>query len=106
MVDLVITHFQQVILIGLDDASLVGAPQQMYVGSLDELRRPDAVIMDRRGYERLWPDEPLRVGKTLEMNDRRAVLVGVCEAPRTFQTFRKDGVGRAGLVTPRSALRR
>jgi putative ABC transport system permease protein len=79
--------FQQVILIGLDDTSLVGAPQQMYVGSLDELRRPDAVIMDRRGYERLWPGEPLRVGKTLEMNDRRAILVGICEASRTFQTF-------------------
>jgi putative ABC transport system permease protein len=79
--------FQQVILLGLDDATLVGAPQQLLVGSLDELRRPDAVIMDRRGYERLWPGQPIETGKTFEMNDRRALLVGVCEASRTFQTF-------------------
>ncbi len=80
-------NFQQVILIGLDDGSLVGAPQKLYVGSLDELRRPDAVIIDRRGFQRLWPGEPLAVGKTFEMNDHRALVVGVCEARRTFQTF-------------------
>lgn len=79
--------FQQVILVGLDDATLVGAPQQLDAGALDDLRQPDAVIMDRRGFERLWPGEPLQIGKTFEMNDRRARLVGVCEASRTFQTF-------------------
>lgn len=79
--------FQQVILLGLDDGSLVGAPQRLHVGSLAGLRHPDAVIIDRRGFERMWPGEPLAIGKTFEMNDRRAVVVGVCEARRTFQTF-------------------
>jgi putative ABC transport system permease protein len=79
--------FQQVILLGLDDGSLAGAPRQFHVGSLAELHRPDAVIIDRRGFERLWPGERLQVGKTFEMNDRRALVVGVCEARRTFQTF-------------------
>lgn len=80
-------QFQQVILIGFDDATLVGAPQVMLAGRIEDLRQPDAVIIDQRGYQRLWPGQPLAVGKTFEMNDRRAVLVGVCQASRTFQTF-------------------
>lgn len=80
-------NFQQVILIGLDDATLVGAPQELIHGSLGDLRQPDAVIMDERGYKQLWPNEPFVPGRTLEMNDRRAVIVGLCGASRTFQTF-------------------
>jgi putative ABC transport system permease protein len=78
--------FQQIILLGLDDASMVGSPQ-MVAGSLEDLRKPDAIIMDERGYRDLWPGEPFTMGKTFEMNDRRAVLVGICKASRTFQTF-------------------
>jgi putative ABC transport system permease protein len=80
-------RFQQIILLGLDDATLVGAPQQMVLGSLDNLRTPDAAIIDERGYRYLWPGEPLELGRTFEMNDRRAVLVGICQASKTFQTF-------------------
>lgn len=79
--------YQQTILIGLDDASLVGAPQTIFAGKLSDLRRPDAVIIDRNGAKQLWPDDPYRLGRTFEMNDRRAIVVGVCEASRTFQTF-------------------
>jgi putative ABC transport system permease protein len=79
--------FQQVILLGLDDATLVGAPREIVLGSLADLRRPDAMLVDEAGYAQLWPGEPVALGKTLEMNDRRAVLVGVCKASRTFQTF-------------------
>ncbi|MBX3441479.1 MAG: FtsX-like permease family protein [Planctomyces sp.] len=79
--------FQQFILLGLDDATLVGAPREMVQGSLDDLRQPDAVIMDEGGYKYLWPNEPFELGRTFEMNDRRAVLVGLCKASPTFQTF-------------------
>jgi putative ABC transport system permease protein len=79
-------QYQQVIMLGLDDASMVGAPE-MVLGELEDLRQPDAVVMDERGYRQLWPGEPYRTGKTFEMNDRRAVLVGVCKARQTFQTF-------------------
>ncbi|HQU41193.1 MAG TPA: ABC transporter permease, partial [Pirellulales bacterium] len=48
---------------------------------------PGAVIMDENGYQQLWPNQPYRTGRTFEMNDRRAVLVGVCKARRTFQTY-------------------
>jgi putative ABC transport system permease protein len=79
--------FQQMMILGLDDAYMVGAPREIVVGSLDDLRQPDAVIMDERGYRYLWPGEPYILGRTFEMNDRRAVLVGICKASRTFQTF-------------------
>ena len=79
--------YQQMILIGLDDATLVGAPQVLLLGNLADLQQPDAFLMDKTGYQLLWPNEPFQVGKVLELNDHRAVLVGICEASRTFQTF-------------------
>jgi putative ABC transport system permease protein len=79
--------YQQAIILGLDDATLVGAPREMVLGSLADLRLPDAVVMDVNGFKYLWPDEPLHAGKVLELNDRRAVVVGLCQASDTFQTF-------------------
>jgi putative ABC transport system permease protein len=80
-------NFRTVILFGLDDTSLVGAPQEMIAGTVSDLRRPDAVIVDKAGYEYLWPDEPYRLGRTFEMNDHRAILVGVCKASPPFTTL-------------------
>jgi putative ABC transport system permease protein len=127
---------EQVILIGLDDSSMIGGPnpRQMIVGKLSDLRKPDAVIVDYTRLRKLYPGEdwnrldtilamkPDRfkqvarlirriyeggtprdegpspkelalkefytrfVGRELEMNDHRAIIVGVCEATRTFQS--------------------
>jgi putative ABC transport system permease protein len=79
--------YEQMILIGLDDETLVGAPEGVFLGSIADLRTPDAVIMDEAGYRRIWPNEPFRLGRVFEMNDRRAVLVGLTKASRTFQSF-------------------
>ena len=80
-------NYQQMILLGLDDATLVGAPEGIFMGSIADLRRPDAVILDDAGYQRIWPGEPYRLGRTFEMNDHRAVVVGLTKASRTFQSF-------------------
>lgn len=81
-------NFRQVILIGLDDTTLVGAPVNVLAGSLADLRRPDAFMVDKAGYEYLFGvGEPIRLGRTLEMNDTRGVLVGVVEAHAPFETF-------------------
>jgi putative ABC transport system permease protein len=84
-------QFRNAILMGLDDASLVGAPPLMLAGSFDALRMPDAVIVDKAGYEYMWPDEKpsiktegYKLGKVFEMNDRRAVLVGVSQVSMPF----------------------
>jgi putative ABC transport system permease protein len=80
-------NFRNVILFGLDDATLVAGPQEMIAGSLADLRQVDAVIIDKAGYEYMWPDEPYQLGRVFEMNDRRGVLVGVCKASAPFTTL-------------------
>ncbi len=134
---------EQVVMLGLDDSSMVGAPppERMIVGKLSDLRKPDAVIVDYTRLDKLYPGEPWDVlgkkqgmlerardlaqgviaaleqrvakghstaseppaaeaeeveartafyqrfiGRELEMNDHRAVIVGICEATRTFQS--------------------
>lgn len=71
-------------LTGLDDETLVAAPQDMIAGSVEDLKRPDAVIIDKSGYEYMWGREPYQLGRTFQLNDRRAVLVGVCEVAPPF----------------------
>lgn len=71
-------------LTGLDDETLAGAPQEMVAGTLDDLKRPDAVVIDTAGYEYMWGKEPYRLGRTFQLNDRRAVLAGVCKVAPPF----------------------
>ena len=87
--------FQTVNLYGLDDATLIGGPPVMVEGQLEDLRRSEGVIVDEVGARtRLarpsttpgGPPTPLRVGDTLELNDHRAVVVGICRVQRTFQS--------------------
>lgn len=82
-------NYQQMILIGVDEASLTGAPapDRVLVGSVEELRRPDAVMIDEFGWRYLFKDEPFAPGRVVEMNDKRAVIVGLCKCNPTFQTF-------------------
>ncbi len=79
--------FRAVILMGLDDPSLVGAPRDLALGTLDALREPDSVIIDRVGYKFFFPGEPLELGKTLEMNDRLARVVGIANSSAPFQNL-------------------
>jgi putative ABC transport system permease protein len=80
-------EFRQAILLGVDDATLIGLPRWMLLGDATALREPDAVIIDDRGYASLFPGEEVRLGRVIELNDRRAVIVGVCRVSPPFQTF-------------------
>lgn len=85
--------FQVTSLVGLDDASLVGGPPKMIEGKLEDLRRTDGVIIDLEGANNKFakPSDvrggakiPLKLGDTLELNDKRAVVVGIGEVRRAF----------------------
>lgn len=87
--------FQTCNVVGLDDATLVGGPPAMVEGKLSDLRRADGVIVDIDGArEKLAKPAPtaggrpvpLQVGDLLELNDRRAVVVGISRNTRTFQS--------------------
>ena len=69
---------------GLDDATLTGVPRKMLVGSWERLREPDAIVIDKAGYLLLFPDEPLQIDRTLELNDHKAVIVGISDASAPF----------------------
>jgi putative ABC transport system permease protein len=71
-------------LVGLDDATLAGAPRKMLMGSWDRLREPDSVVVDKAGYILLFPGQPLELGRTLEMNDHRVTIVGISDASAPF----------------------
>lgn len=80
-------QLQQVILLGVDDATLIGVAPRMVLGSVANLKQPDAMIIDKAGFEFLWPGEKLALGKVIELNDHRAVIVGISDASAPFTTF-------------------
>jgi putative ABC transport system permease protein len=87
--------FQTCNVIGLDDATLIGGPPLMLEGSVDDLRRSDGVIVDIDGAQDKLAKPatipggkriPLKVGDSLELNDHRAIVVGIAKVTRTFQS--------------------
>ncbi len=74
-------------LIGLDDATLAGAPRKMLMGSWERLREPNSVVVDEAGYVLLFPGAPLALGRTLEMNDHRVTIVGISNAAAPFASL-------------------
>lgn len=86
-------NFQSVNVVGLDDLTLIGAPAKMIAGQAADLRRSEGVIVDIVGASGKLAKRtadggriPLKVGDTLELNDHRATVVGICEVSRTFQS--------------------
>lgn len=92
--------FQTCNVIGLDDATLIGAPPTVKREDLEKLRESESVIVDingahdklahktydKDGNEITSLTKPLQVGESLELNDRRANVVAMCEVTRTFQS--------------------
>lgn len=81
--------FKTIQLIGIDAASLAGAPGRMVEGRLEDLRLPNTVVIDELATTRLAsnPNDPkarLKVGDTFEINDIEARVVGICKAMRSF----------------------
>lgn len=75
----------QINLIGVDDDSLVGAPPKIIMGDVEGIRDPDGFIIDSIGYDLLWPGQDFKLGRIIEMNDRRAKLVAIADVMPNFQ---------------------
>jgi len=78
---------QQIILLGVDDATLTGVAPHLVLGSVENLKQPDAMIIDRAGFQFMWPGEAPGLGKVVELNDHRAVIVGISDASAPFTTY-------------------
>jgi len=80
-------NFRVVVMMGVDDATLVGAPRNMVMGAPEDLRQPDAVVVDRVGYEFFFPKQPYVLGRTLELNDHRVTIQGIFNSSAPFQNL-------------------
>lgn len=83
--------FQVAHLYGIDDASLIGAPVEILEGSIVDLRRQGGVIVDtysaNGSLAKTLPDGtsvPLKIGDSFEINNQRAVVVGICKITQGF----------------------
>ncbi len=81
--------FKTIQLLGIDAASLAGAPGRMVAGNLEDLRLPNTVVIDELSTERLSsnPQDPtkrIKIGDRFEINDVEARVVGICKAMRSF----------------------
>ncbi len=77
--------FQGVQLTGLDGATLVGRPSKMKEGRIEDLRLPNAVIVDQVAIAKFAKRGiRLKVGAVFEINDKEARVVGICETERSF----------------------
>lgn len=83
--------FEIGLLYGIDDATLIGAPSHMLEGSVRDLRREGAIIVDvysaHGNLAHVMADGtkvPLSLGETIEINGKRALVVGICKVTQGF----------------------
>ncbi|MBN8645046.1 MAG: ABC transporter permease [Planctomycetes bacterium] len=77
------TSFKTVQLFGIDRTTFIGQPPMMIAGSIEDLRMPDAVIIEESAIPKLGG---VGIGDTLRLNDQRAVVVGICRATSGFES--------------------
>lgn len=74
---------EQVAIIGVDDATLIGLPKTLLIGATDDLSIPDTVFIDDVGATRMFTDSD-PIGQRLELNDQRAVIRGMADTIPSF----------------------
>ena len=79
MVQLSDGSFTIVNVVGIDRMSMIGQPPVMIEGRLEDLRSPDSIVVDDIGRKQL---NNVNVGDVIRLQDRRAVVVGICRAKR------------------------
>jgi putative ABC transport system permease protein len=72
---------ESVQLVGTEQDAVLGGPWNLVEGNREDLRRPDGVIVDRLYAKKLGVDA---IGDTVEINGRRARVVGFTRGIRTF----------------------
>jgi putative ABC transport system permease protein len=74
---------QQIRVVGLDDGTLVGGPPHMIQGSLSDLRKDGAVLVNQADVDKKLRlsrgslQRPLQVGDRIDINDHDTVVAGI-----------------------------
>lgn len=84
-------NFEIARIYGIDDATLIGAPEVMLEGNIMDLHRQGAIIVDtysaHSSLAKVDADGkkiPLKIGDSFEINNHRAVVVGICKITQGF----------------------
>ena len=78
-------NYEQISLVGLDTATLIGRPNTIFEGRIEDLRAPDTVVVDQWAVDRLGGPDKIKVGTVFEINDRLARVVGIAKTQKSFQ---------------------
>ncbi|CAM0117627.1 ABC transporter permease [Rhabdochlamydiaceae symbiont of Dictyostelium giganteum] len=96
--------FKPLLLMGLDTATLIGAPQTIVQGALLDIWQDRGVVIDELAAERLSDDKqvPLTVGDVFEINEQEVKVVAVCKAHKSFfgYPYVYTTFDRAKLLSP------
>jgi len=77
--------FQNIQLAGLDTGTLTGRPMTLREGRIEDLRLPNAVVVDQVAVEKFRRKGiKIQLGTTFEVNDKEARVVGICQSNRSF----------------------
>ncbi len=76
-------NFRAVNIVGIDRTTMVGQPPEVTYGRLEDLRIDGAILVEESARAKL---EFVKVGDTMKLNDKRAVVVGYCRAKPGFDS--------------------
>ncbi|MEL6739275.1 MAG: FtsX-like permease family protein [Planctomycetota bacterium] len=109
-------NLENAIILGIDDASLVGVPDTFMIGSIEDLAMPDSIAINPAGFRLLFPGEEVDVGREIELNDRRARIAAIVDASPAFSanltvftryslatTYTNNGRNRLSFVLAKAA---
>ncbi|MDH4243501.1 MAG: ABC transporter permease [Nitrospira sp.] len=77
-------EYHQVTLTGLESASLIGRPAEVLEGRFEDIRQPDAVVLDQWAVERMGGPTVVTVGTIFELNDKLARIVAIAKTQKSF----------------------
>ncbi len=80
-------NYQQISLVGLDAATLLGRPAIVREGRIENLRAPDAVALDQWAVDRLGGPQKIQLGTVFEINDHKAIVVAIVRTQKSFQNI-------------------
>ncbi len=82
--------YEQCQMFSIDERTLAGGPTAMLAGNAEDLRRPDAVVIDAEAADHLAIGSgasriPVRVGDRVAVGEREMTVVGISRTLRNFQ---------------------
>lgn len=72
------------VVVGVDNMSFVGLPQEIVSGNPKDLRTSDAVFVDKIGMKKLGNP---KIGDTFEINEHEVKVAGIVKIPQGFQAY-------------------